>query len=84
MHNKIPMGHEFILPLTPAEHHLIDKGAYGLDLLQTAYIFHNGDPGDFDIMRLHDFEKFLFEDLCEKVIPPFGAEVMEAILQWHR
>ena len=82
--NKIPIGHEFILALTPYEHHLIDKGTEGLDELQADYIFNNGDPGEFEFMRLHDFEKFLFKEMCDQLLAPFGADVMEAIQTWRR
>ena len=87
-HNKRPIGHQLIIPLTTAEHKLIDRGESGLFELKDIYLALN-QPDETEIeiieaMKLHPFEKYLFSRVCEVVQFPFGNEVYESCLNWHR
>ena len=84
-HDKIPIGHAFVLPLAPDEHRLIDTGRDGLELLKFDYAaLHPDTPVNVEPMSLHEFEKWLFARMCLKVKFPFSDDCYWAIQRWHR
>ena len=81
---RIPIGHWFILALTPEEHACIDQGTKGLRELKARFaIWHpNVEACLFQALSLHGFEKFLFSNIDLEY--PFGKDVFEAIHSWQR
>ena len=85
-HRKIKMGHMLILPLTYDEHHLVDEGRSGLHEIKNRWYSYNEDR-DYETieeMSLHEFEKYLFERVCDGLWFPFGDAAYAACLDWHR
>ena len=65
-------------------HALIHKNAtYDLKNQWLNYNYEKG-RNDIESMTLHEFEKFLFAEVCKVVKFPFGADVYDAIMDWHR
>jgi len=87
-HQKIAIGHAWILPLAPDEHKKIDTGRTGLYEIKDQFLaYQDVSPVKEKLildMTLHEFEKFLFARLCRTVKFPFGAAVYDAIQAWHR
>ena len=85
-HNKLSIGHHFILPLTATEHHLCDTGRSGNHEIKEAWFAYNGNHNFDHIMMLErmEMQKFLFEALCKKIPFPFGQEYYDAIMDYHR
>ena len=82
--DKIPIGHWFVIALSPEEHHLIDHGEAGLRELKGRYqLWHQSVEEDrYKDLSLHAFEKFLFSNID---LPyPFDQNVFEAIYSWQR
>lgn len=78
----VHIGHWFILPVLRAEHELFK--ATGLGELKDIWMLnHGGRWNGIDAMSLHDFEKFLFAEMCHNItVLPFDKEVEEAIQCW--
>lgn len=82
---RVPIGHWFLIALTPEEHQLIDEGADGLTELMDRYeIWHPNNEVDIWDMSLHQFEKFIFFERVDQQHEPFGKDVTEAIYAWQR
>ena len=82
--DKHPIGHALILPLYYSEHTQIDQGLSGLRELKNARDCWRGDGDLTEPMSLHEFEKYLFSQLCQVIKFPFGEVVYRACLDWHR
>jgi hypothetical protein len=86
-HNKISIGHWWILPLNPFNHSYIGQGRFGLDMLKTEAGQRYDEDDKIKPMSLHDLEKYLFGKVL-RAIPkekwPFGDDVVQAIADWHR
>jgi len=84
--DKVPIGHWFLLPLTKAQHKWVDDGVDGLDMMKAIYqTGHGFDDADvIDDMTLHEFERYLFEKLLDRLQAPFDKQTRDAIQGWHR
>ena len=82
--DRLPIGHALILPLYYSEHAMIDLGLGGLKELKNARDCWRGDGDLTEPMSLHEFEKYLFSQLCEVIKFPFGDDVYQACMRWHR
>lgn len=84
--DKVPIGHWFILPLTTQQHKWVDDGIEGLDLLKATYqTGHGFDDADVILdMTLHEFERYLFEKVLDRLEAPFDKQTRDAIQEWHR
>ena len=86
--NKVPIGHAYILPLHHINHSYIDQGVFGLEKLKAEAIERYGDTDTIGVMRLHEFELYLFGKVLRRTRgnwPTFLDEQMiTAIKEWHR
>lgn len=81
------IGHWYLLPLTHDEHKLVDMGLMGLEELKDIWLVNHLTGGwqAVDGMSLHEFEKFLFLDMCHNITElPFKDELLGAIERWRR
>lgn len=84
MHRKIAIGHAWVLPLRHDVHVLVTKqDPWNVKALWLSYNFER-DAEQIESMTLHEFEKYLFAEVCKRVSFPFGDDVYEAIMDWHR
>ena len=86
--NKVPIGHAYILPLHHINHSYIDQGVFGLEKLKMEAIERYDEADTIGVMRLHEFELYLFGKVLRRTRgnwPPFLDEQMiTAISGWHR
>ena len=69
------------------EHRKIDQGKEGLDELKDLWFISHMERSWNEVgkMSLHEFEKFLFEEMVSNItVLPFDDDVREAIQSWHR
>ena len=83
-HNKVHIGHWFILPLNHFNHKYLDQGSSGLEILKSeARQMYNVD--NINDMGNYEFQKWLFGRVLRRIPDrPFGDEVIQAISEWHR
>ena len=83
-HQKTPIGHEFVLPVSHDIHVLIHKhDPWNVKHQWLNYNFER-DHEQIEPMTLHEFEKYLFAVVCNKVRFPFGEDLYLKIMDWHR
>jgi len=77
-HNKKPIGHKWLIPLTDAEHRLIDTDFHAFAELML------GKPTD--LYSRWDPEKLGFARVCQRLgkYPPGGKEIYETIMDYKR
>lgn len=84
-HNKQKVGHLLILPLTPAEHILIDYGQFGLKELKDSYNDnHGGNNKEIGPMSFREFQIYLFSRVCQVTKFPFSEQTYQTCLDYHR